>query len=90
MDFDAVEAYLRDLQSRICVRLAAIDCGQDFARTSWERPEGGGGFSRVLDDGAVVEKAGVKFAHVTGARLLPAATQARPELAGRGFRALGV
>lgn len=90
MDIDAVEAYLRDLQSRICSRLAAIDGEQDFIHTGWDRPEGGGGLSRVLADGAIFEKAGVNFSHVTGSHLPPSATQSRPELAGRSFRAMGV
>jgi coproporphyrinogen III oxidase len=90
MDSEAVKAYLLDLQSRICDRLAGIDGKQDFIKDSWERPEGGGGLSRVLADGAVFEKAGVNFSHVTGDNLPPSATAARPELAGRSFEAMGV
>ncbi len=85
-----VEAYLLDLQDRICAALAAADGGADFSEQTWERPEGGGGRSRVIADGAVIEKGGVGFSHVQGAALPPSATAARPELAGRSWRAMGV
>jgi coproporphyrinogen III oxidase len=86
----AVRQYLLDLQDRICEGLAAEDGEADFIVDEWERPEGGGGRSRVLADGAVLEKAGVNFSHVMGGALPPSATAARPELAGRSFQALGV
>jgi coproporphyrinogen III oxidase len=89
-DIDAVRAYLRDLQDRICAELAAEDGGQGFREDAWDRPEGGGGRTRVLENGAVFEKAGVNFSEVSGERLPPSATAQRPELAGRGFQALGV
>jgi len=89
-DIDAVRAYLRDLQDRICAELAAEDGGQGFRDDAWDRPEGGGGRTRVLENGTVFEKAGVNFSEVSGERLPPSATAQRPELAGRGFQALGV
>ena len=57
---------------------------------SWQRPEGGGGRSRVLTEGAVIEKGGVNFSHVTGSQMPASATAHRPELAGRRFEAMGV
>jgi len=87
---EAVEHYLRDLQDRICQALAAEDGGEGFREDSWDRPGGGGGRSRVLEEGEVFEKAGVNFSHVHGDRLPPSATAQRPELAGRSFQALGV
>ena len=90
MDVSAVEAYLRNLQNSICDGLADIDGSQRFTTESWDRPEGGGGTTRVLAEGAVFEKAGVNFSHVLGSNLPPSATQSRPELAGRSFRAMGV
>lgn len=87
---NAVRDYLLDLQDRICAGLAAEDGGADFLIEEWDRPEGGGGRSRVLAEGAVLEKAGVNFSHVMGDALPPSATAARPELAGRSFQALGV
>ena len=89
-DLAAVKAYLLDLQDRICAELARLDGGIAFREDRWERPEGGGGRSRVLEDGALFEKAGINFSHVHGAQLPPSATAARPELAGRGFEAMGV
>ena len=90
MDVSAVETYLTTLQSRICERLEVIDQSAGFATESWDRPEGGGGISRVLADGDVIEKGGVNFSHVVGSSMPASATQHRPELAGRSFRALGV
>ena len=90
MDVSAVETYLTTLHSRICERLEVIDQSAGFATESWDRPEGGGGISRVLADGNVIEKGGVNFSHVVGSSMPASATQHRPELAGRSFRALGV
>ncbi len=87
---EAVIAYLRDLQNRLCAELERIDGATKFFHDAWLRPEGGGGESRVLADGPVFERAGVNFSDITGDRLPTAATVARPELAGRGFRAMGV
>ena len=84
-----VEAYLQTLQDRICATLGAID-GNAFREDRWQRPEGGGGRSRVLEGGSVFEKAGINFSKVYGAGLPPSATAHRPELAGRDFEALGV
>ncbi|MEM9313024.1 MAG: oxygen-dependent coproporphyrinogen oxidase [Pseudomonadota bacterium] len=87
---DSVRRYLLELQDRICAGLADEDGAAQFIVDEWERPEGGGGRSRVLVDGAALEKAGVNFSHVMGDRLPPSATAARPELAGRSYQALGV
>jgi coproporphyrinogen III oxidase len=86
----AVRAYLLDLQDRLCAAVEAEDGTERFREDVWERPEGGGGRSRVLSEGAVFEQAGVGFSHVFGPGLPPSATAGRPELAGRGFQALGV
>lgn len=90
MQPDAVKAYLLQLQQTICDTLAAEDGSGDFIVDDWQRPEGGGGRSRVLAGGAVFEKAGVNFSHVMGDSLPPSATAARPELAGRSYQAMGV
>ncbi|MDX1634131.1 MAG: oxygen-dependent coproporphyrinogen oxidase [Marinobacter sp.] len=89
-DTEAVRQYLLTLQERICARLAAVDGSQDFATESWDRPEGGGGISRVLADGAVIEKGGVNFSRVMGETLPPSATAHRPHLAGAPWQAMGV
>ncbi|WP_062060157.1 oxygen-dependent coproporphyrinogen oxidase [Cellvibrio sp. OA-2007] len=89
-DKAAVKAYLLDLQDRICQALAAEDGGAEFMEDSWTRAEGGGGRSRVLTNGAVIEKGGVNFSHVYGTQMPASATAHRPELAGRAFEAMGV
>ena len=87
---DSVKNYLLDLQDRVCAALGAEDGGEGFREDSWIREEGGGGRSRVIEQGRLFEKAGVNFSHVFGTQLPPSATAARPELAGRGFQAMGV
>ena len=87
---DAVEHYLLELQERICTRLAALDARGAFREDAWQRPEGGGGRTRVLAEGRVFEKAGVNFSKVNGVSLPPSASAHRPELAGRRFVAMGM
>jgi coproporphyrinogen III oxidase len=90
MQIEQVKTYLLQLQDNICGELAAEDGGKGFITDEWQRPEGGGGRSRVLAEGEVFEKAGVNFSHVMGASLPPSASASRPELAGRSYQALGV
>ena len=90
MQIDQVRSYLLALQDSICEALAQEDGAAQFIVDEWQRPEGGGGRSRVLTEGAVFERAGVNFSHVYGDKLPPAASAARPELAGRRFQAMGV
>lgn len=61
-----------------------------FARDAWQRPDGGGGESRVLEHGALFEKAGIGFSHIQGDHLPASASAHRPALAGRRFEAAGV
>ena len=89
-DLNTVRTYLLALQDSICAALEKEDGSARFKDDTWTRAEGGGGRSRVLSDGAVFEKAGVGFSHVSGASLPPSATASRPELAGKAFHALGV
>lgn len=89
MDKQAVKNYLLELQDNICTALAQAD-GKPFVEDSWQRAEGGGGRSRVLAEGNIIEKGGVNFSHVFGDSLPPSATAQRPELAGRSFEAMGV
>jgi coproporphyrinogen III oxidase len=85
-----VKEYLLDLQDRICASLEAADGGERFAEQSWTRPEGGGGRSRVMSEGALIEKGGVGFSHVAGNALPPSASASRPALAGAPWQAMGV
>ncbi|GAB7543575.1 oxygen-dependent coproporphyrinogen oxidase [Cupriavidus sp. 8B] len=93
IDSQAVRAYLLGLQDRITDAVAAID-GKAFSTDAWEKPPTerlrGSGRTRILEGGAVMERAGVGFSHVRGDALPPSATANRPELAGRGFEAMGV
>lgn len=88
-DAPAVERYLTQLQDRLCAAFERLDRAS-FVEDRWRRDAGGGGITRVLADGEVFEQAGVNFSSVTGDELPPAATAARPELAGRAFTATGV
>jgi len=89
MDNAAVKDYFTGLQARIVATLESLSGGR-FRSDAWTRAEGGGGESRVLEDGEVFERGGVNFSHVAGAKLPPSATASRPELGGRGFEAMGV
>jgi len=89
-DINAVSDYLLKLQDRICTALERLDQQKIFSEDQWARTEGGGGRSRVMENGAVFEKAGINFSHVRGDRLPASATAHRPELAGRSFEALGL
>ncbi len=89
MDITAVKTWLTDLQDTLVARLTVLD-GGSFRRDAWERPQGGGGITRLLEGGEVFERGGVGFSHVFGDHLPPSASVARPELTGRSFQALGV
>lgn len=89
-DSQSVIDYLRDLQDRISAAMEAADGSAAFSEDTWSNEGGGGGRSRVLRDGAVLEQAGVNFSHVMGEELPAAASAQRPELAGRNFEATGV
>lgn len=88
-DLGAAKAFLVGLQGRIVAGLEAAD-GMAFRRDAWERAEGGGGVSCLVEEGNLFERAGVLFSHVMGASLPASASASRPELAGRGFEAMGV
>jgi coproporphyrinogen III oxidase len=61
-----VSTYFQGLQDRICRALEAADGGATFREDYWERPGGGGGRSRIIEEGAVLEKGGVGFSAVHG------------------------
>ena len=85
----AVRDYLLGLQERIVARMEALDGGR-FLRDEWTRPEGGGGISRLLEEGALLERAGVGFSHVHGRKLPPSASAHRAGIAGLPWEAMGV
>ena len=85
IDIAAVKQYLLDLQDQICTAIEQCDGGARFVEDKWER-----GRSRVMTDGALIEKGGVNFSHVQGDSMPASATAHRPELAGRSYQAMGV
>ena len=85
IDIAAVKQYLLDLQDQICTVIEQCDGGARFVEDKWER-----GRSRVMTDGALIEKGGVNFSHVQGDSMPASATAHRPELAGRSYQAMGV
>ena len=88
-DASRVKGYLSELQQRITSAVEDVDSAK-FRRDPWDRPEGGGGESRILSDGTVFERAGVSVSHVFGERMPPSASNARPEIAGAPFEAMGL
>ena len=92
--FEPVRAYLLDLQQRITTGIADLDGQGQFLSDAWEKPSGetlqGNGITTIMEQGAVFERAGCGFSHVTGPKLPPSATQHRPELSGSAFEAMGV
>ena len=88
-DIAAVRGFFVELQAAIVASLEVVD-GAAFRRDEWVRDAGGGGVSMALEDGRVLERAGVLFSHVSGDALPPSATASRPQLAGCAFEALGV
>ncbi len=85
-----IKAYLLRKQQEICSALEETDNKKKFIEDNWQRTEGGGGCSRVLQGGNVFEQAGVNFSHVKGASMPASATAQRPQLSGRHFEALGI
>jgi coproporphyrinogen III oxidase len=85
----AIRAWMLRLQTDIVAALEGVD-GARFRRDDWQREGGGGGLSMALEDGDVLERAGVLFSHVMGNELPASATAHRAQLAGRAWEALGV
>ena len=80
---------LMGLQDSICQGLQALDAEGQFQEESWQRPEGGGGRSRVMKEGRVFEQGGVNFSEVEGAQLPPSILNQRPEAEGHRWFAVG-
>jgi coproporphyrinogen III oxidase len=89
-DIEKVKQYLLKLQDNICQTLELVDGKGSFVEDNWKRELGGGGRTRVLTNGKLIEQGGVNFSHVFGGKLPASATTARPELVGRSFQAVGV
>jgi len=89
-DIELVKQTLLKLQDNICQTLELVDGKGHFLEDAWQREQGGGGRTRVMTNGNVIEQGGVNFSHVYGGELPASATAARPELAGCSFQAVGV
>lgn len=63
---EEVSNWFASLQQSICTQLEAADGQGKFVNDEWKRPGGGGGISRVLKNGAIIEKGGVNFSQVFG------------------------
>jgi coproporphyrinogen III oxidase len=89
-----VRDYLTGLQQRIVDALDSEDGQGRFIRDEWSKPPGerlqGSGITRLMEEGALLERGGVGYSQVRGPALPPSATQHRPELAGAPFEAMGV
>jgi coproporphyrinogen III oxidase len=90
IEITPIITFFKSLQDRICHALEAADGSGNFIEDNWQRKEGGGGRTRVMTNGTVVEQGGVNFSVVSGDKLPPSATAHRPELAGRTWQACGV
>jgi len=90
IDILMVKKYLLNLQDSICSKLAAEDGKADFYEDIWQHLQGGGGKSRVIENGAVFEKGGVNFSHVFGKELPASIIANKPELIGYSFQAMGI
>jgi coproporphyrinogen III oxidase len=88
-----VRDYFLNLQKDLCRQFSDEDGSQSFVEDHWQREEGGGGITKIITEGAVIEKGGVNFSQVFGTQLPPSATQLRPhhsQLQDATFQALGV
>ena len=83
-----VRAYFEDLQDRICRELDQLDGRARFGEDRWNYSGGGGGKTRILQGGAVFEKAGVNFSAIES--VLPEAIAAKMKVAPAPFFATGV
>jgi coproporphyrinogen III oxidase len=66
LDKHSIRDWFADLQKNICSEISQADGGADFIFDVWERPEGGGGCTRILQNGNILEKAGVGFTAASG------------------------
>ncbi len=66
MTKDYIAEQMRELQCRITSKLEAIDGDALFSEDTWERVEGGGGYTRTIKEGLIIEKGGVAFSKVYG------------------------
>ncbi len=92
-EIDAAREYFIGLHTRLSDAWAALDPQSPQLRDQWQRPAGdvltGSGRLSIIENGATLDRAGVAFSDVSGARLPAAASERHTELAGQPFRAMG-
>ena len=86
---EAVKSYFTKLQTDIINAVEIVD-GKNFLVDSWQRAEGGGGTTCILENGNIFERAGIGFSHVVGSQLPKSATDAHPEITDSNWEATGV
>ena len=88
MTKEAIASAYKALQTTICIDLEKLDGTSTFSSDHWERAEGGGGLTRVLKDGDLLEKGGVAFSAVHGE--VSPAMKSQLHLEGETFFATGI
>ena len=86
---EAVKNYFTKLQTDIINAVEIVD-GKNFLVDSWQRSEGGGGTTCILENGNIFERAGIGFSNVIGSQLPKSATDAHPEITDSKWEATGV
>ena len=89
-DMAGVIRYFKGLQADLCRQLGELEPAVDFTEDVWTHAHGGGGSTRILQQGALFEKGGVNFSEVRGAALPASASAQRASIAGKPFAAAGV
>lgn len=89
-EIQQVKTYLQNFQQQVCTMLEQEEPAAHFISDPWKHGEGGGGDTRVMQQGKIIEQGGVNFSHISASHLPAAATVKRPELANQVFQAMGV
>ena len=89
-DPHSVSDYFRDLQDQCCSAISEEEPGKGFAEDKWKYADGGGGITRIIENGDVIEKGGVNFSYISGDRLPEAALASRKHISNKPFIATGV
>lgn len=88
MNKESISKAFQSLQDEICAQIEGVDSKGKFIEDKWSRNSGGGGKTRILTDGAVIEKGGVNFSEVFG-EVTPL-MRANTEITASDFFATGV
>lgn len=90
-EIHSVKTFLYDYQTKLCQKFSQEEKNPDaFLVDHWERTQGGGGKTCVIENGLVIERGGVNVSHVFDTTLPTVITQKRPELSGYSYEAMGI